>query len=53
MTQSRATNSREPLPPHQVTFQVNWDWHNQPSPGFDRNDFVYIIGFGYNLDLWE
>jgi len=36
-----------------VTFQVNWDWHNMPSPGLERNDFVFITGIGYNFDLWE
>ena len=34
-----------------VSFQVNWDWDNKPATGFGRNDFVFIFGVGYNIDL--
>jgi hypothetical protein len=37
----------------QLTFQVNWTWDNHPSPGFDRNQFIYIVAIGWNFDTHE
>ncbi len=30
-----------------ATFQLNWDWDNKPSPGFEKKDKAYIFTLGY------
>lgn len=34
-----------------ATLQVNWQWDNTPSPGFERSEYLYILGLGYSFRL--
>ena len=33
------------------TFQINWKWNNNPAPGTERNDALYLITLGYQFDF--
>lgn len=33
-----------------ATFQVNWKWDNTPTPGFERDDTLYIATIGYSFE---
>jgi putative salt-induced outer membrane protein YdiY len=35
-----------------ATAQVNWRWDNTPSPGFERDDTLYLLSLGYSFDTW-
>lgn len=34
-----------------ATFQVNWKWDNTPTPGFERDDTLYLATLGYSVDI--
>ncbi len=34
-----------------TSFQVNVDWDNTPSPGFDKTDTAILFGLGYSFSL--
>ncbi len=32
-----------------ATFQINYDWDRQPSPGMEKSDIMYIMSLGYQF----
>jgi len=34
-----------------ATAEIDWDWDNVPSPGFDRSDVLYVLTLGYRFEL--
>ncbi|MBI4607070.1 MAG: DUF481 domain-containing protein [Planctomycetes bacterium] len=33
-----------------AAFQVNWRWDATPTPGFERDDTLYLVSVGYSFD---